>query len=554
MNKECLDDFATKTPEELAVIANEYFMQENDLAIDYYLEVYAWNPEDARILNSIGKCYEEGFGRIADAEKAISFYKRAAAMGYTDYVYHLALLLKKNGKPDCGEWLEKAYELGNYEAAHDMYVLALERSEYSPKIEAVIPYLDGALNQGFRLAAFDLGELYLQKDWEGFCPERGNAYMLEAAMAGNPIACHRLSTSYMNGLGLPVNLRLADEWARTAAALGDSDCLVELADALILGRLPVDTLNGEPEARALELYQYAAAYGNEAAKKRLSSETRNGEDAGETAEAGDGRKEAGADALAGADDGNKEPAAGNESAVDADADPVNNSEATEQISGSISEAMDTSIDNAYKAKEAENAENPMDLANRVLSGSPSVQDIIEAIEAVETLIPGAGYFNGEGQFTPEYDFLDCIYKSDKVKAVSTDILEYNLGRADMDNAEALYRVGRACKTGDWMGHRVEYIDYLLKAAERGHAQAMACLGEYYHHRGYEAKLAYKYLQMASEAGCAESCLYLGEILLEGGGGIEPDTEQAVKLISRAAACGVKGAAEKLDMIGAVANE
>ncbi len=94
----------------------------------------------------------------------------------------------------------------------------------------------------------------------------------KAAAAGNVLAAYNLGVSYRDGMGTPVNGKLAIEWFERASLAGDDVAAFNLAVILDEGKLVP-----EDNAKAAKLYRLAAGRGNVDAMVNLGLMLENGE-------------------------------------------------------------------------------------------------------------------------------------------------------------------------------------------------------------------------------------------------------------------------------------
>ena len=94
----------------------------------------------------------------------------------------------------------------------------------------------------------------------------------KAAAAGNILAAYNLGVSYRDGMGTPVNGKLAIEWFERASLAGDDVAAFNLAVMLDEG-----TLVPEDNSKAAKFYRLAADRGNVDAMVNLGLMLENGE-------------------------------------------------------------------------------------------------------------------------------------------------------------------------------------------------------------------------------------------------------------------------------------
>lgn len=94
----------------------------------------------------------------------------------------------------------------------------------------------------------------------------------KAAAAGNILAAYNLGVSYRDGMGTPINGKLAIEWFERASLAGDDVAAFNLAVILDEGKLVA-----EDNRRAAKFYRLAADRGNVDAMVNLGLMLENGE-------------------------------------------------------------------------------------------------------------------------------------------------------------------------------------------------------------------------------------------------------------------------------------
>lgn len=110
--------------------ANYYLFSENpdkDLnrGFQFVQQAVEANPTDAKAINMLGRCYDEGWGVTQNLEEAAKLYKKAADAGHATAMYHFGLCLKQGlGVPEnaalAREFFEKAAQLGHTEAQQEL--------------------------------------------------------------------------------------------------------------------------------------------------------------------------------------------------------------------------------------------------------------------------------------------------------------------------------------------------------------------------------------------------------------------------------------------------
>lgn len=74
------------------------------------------NPKDIEALKTLGDCYRRGFGTVADENKSIEFYKRAADLNDANSKKILGDIFEKEALSVSLDWYKKASEGGDLDA------------------------------------------------------------------------------------------------------------------------------------------------------------------------------------------------------------------------------------------------------------------------------------------------------------------------------------------------------------------------------------------------------------------------------------------------------
>lgn len=146
-----------------------------------------------------------------DTAQAISWFRAAAEQGRPSSQYFLAMLLRKEGKPDEAlPWLRKAAAQNQPAAQAMMGGLLLKSGRAEDQAEA-IDLLNKAAQQNERSAQVALGECYenglgVSQDYA-----QAAAFYQRAAMANNLRALIALARLYDNGQGVPKDAAKAQQ-------------------------------------------------------------------------------------------------------------------------------------------------------------------------------------------------------------------------------------------------------------------------------------------------------------------------------------------------------
>ena len=203
-----------------------------------YFEMGAF-AGDAGCCYKLGDCYFYGRGTEVDLESAKEWYERAWDLGSAAAAASLGMLHIIHSSDANDEDYEKEQELGfqwvqKAADAGDVNGLAYLGNCYAegigvaPDTEKAKVYLTEAANEGQIEAISKLGELALQ---EGDHFEAIKQFR-EAADQGYPRAENFLGICYAEGIGVPKNLRSAEEWFRRSDAQGDPDARVLMKEYL----------------------------------------------------------------------------------------------------------------------------------------------------------------------------------------------------------------------------------------------------------------------------------------------------------------------------------
>jgi hypothetical protein len=115
----------------------------------------------------VGYCYQTGRGISKDEKVARKWYARAAAQGYLDAIYSLAVMNDKGygaarRNPSAAAKLYKAAALrGDREAQANLAVMLLDGDGVTKDVTAGLHWLRRAANRGDAKAQFNLGQVYL---------------------------------------------------------------------------------------------------------------------------------------------------------------------------------------------------------------------------------------------------------------------------------------------------------------------------------------------------------------------------------------------------------
>ncbi|KAI9003705.1 hypothetical protein BC832DRAFT_532239 [Gaertneriomyces semiglobifer] len=209
---------------------------DHDRAFNLYVQASKQGHPAATYRTAV--CYEVGAGTKRDANRALTYYRKAAALGDTAAMYKLGMILMngflgqaKNPREGV-TWLKRAAQQADESTPHALHELAIlyEGTQGDPSTQVVIPdpthahelYLRAA-QLGYAPSQYKLGLCYeygllnLPVD-----PRRSIAWYTRAAEQQEPEAELALSGWYLTGAEgvLQQSDREAYLWARKAADKG----------------------------------------------------------------------------------------------------------------------------------------------------------------------------------------------------------------------------------------------------------------------------------------------------------------------------------------------
>ncbi len=167
---------------------------------------------------NLGIMYEYGEGVEQDPFKAIEWYEKSANEGYRDAMFNLGAIYAKGELMDkepekAFEWYEKAGNLEDVDAIYNVAV-AYEKGEGVKKdLKKAIEWYEKACAYEHSLAMNNLGLLYMT---EGKNPQIANFWFKKSASLGNVNSMFFLGISYINGFGVPKDMKKAKEWIKKA--------------------------------------------------------------------------------------------------------------------------------------------------------------------------------------------------------------------------------------------------------------------------------------------------------------------------------------------------
>lgn len=204
----------------------------------------------------LGLMHALGRGVVADGDKALQWYERAAQGGHPKAQVNLALLLLDAATPARPEalvrardWLERAARQGDPRAAHHLGLIHYRGHGVPRDYGVARRWWQDAAAGGDLASAFNLGLLYQRGRGVERDAETAVRWWRQAAQGGFAAAQNALGAAYQNGDGAPFDLVEAWAWFRLAA-LGGVTVAGHNAE-LVAGRLA-------PDARATAEARLAA--------------------------------------------------------------------------------------------------------------------------------------------------------------------------------------------------------------------------------------------------------------------------------------------------------
>ena len=172
---------------------------------------------------SLGGRYRAGVGMRKSYPAAFHWLSKAAEQGHVEATYYLgAMYLRGRGtEVDVGkakELTRKAAELGCAPAQHEIgKVLLGEKDRKSEAIE----WITRSSDNGYRIAQFDLGTMYLQGDGVKFDPKLGMELLTSSAEKRYASAAYKLGEIFDKGqYGFKKDPEEAIKWYKRAQKIG----------------------------------------------------------------------------------------------------------------------------------------------------------------------------------------------------------------------------------------------------------------------------------------------------------------------------------------------
>lgn len=242
--------------------------KEYDTALHLYQRAYELGFKDG--LANIGDLYNNGWGVEEDKNKALNYYKKAAAEGSGRGCYILSTLysLGDLGLDEDEEkeyyWAKKSAEYGNaggylvlgmcYEygrgceknldeaksayikgsdlkegdAAHRLWEYYRNDAYGEVNNDKALQYLKRACDLRYELALFNMSVLYTNGELVEKNQEKAEELLIQAAEEGYKNADYYLAKDYCDGDRFPHDMDKAEYWARKALAHGDCRGMIAL--------------------------------------------------------------------------------------------------------------------------------------------------------------------------------------------------------------------------------------------------------------------------------------------------------------------------------------
>ena len=234
-------------------LGNLYFCGngvEKDLerAFQYYMRSDIKKRDNGYVQYKIATMYEKGMGIEENSDKAEKYYRMAFKSfnqmlkeSEDDNIQYRVGMMLINGKgveKDLKkgiEFLEASAENGNPNAQYQIAKIYLDSGEGDPvKINAAIKYLENVANKGKNsMAHYQLGKLYIDKQFLYFNAKKGIEHLQIAADQNNEYAQFRLGILYLQGRIVTRNLRIAEKYLTQSAENGNeyaADVLKQLKE------------------------------------------------------------------------------------------------------------------------------------------------------------------------------------------------------------------------------------------------------------------------------------------------------------------------------------
>ena len=184
-------------------------------------------PQHEKIIKNTGSvfsslllrdCYIKGLGVKKDPKKANYYQEVAAKGGHVDSQFALGLYCLNGKQADKAvEWFKKAAAQGNVGAIYYYGYLLFNGMGITQDKSNGIKYLVLASKKGFPTADYQLGIIYRDGNGVEKNTEKAFEYIKKAALKGNADAKWNLATMYLKGIGTKVDYYFAAQWLAEVA-------------------------------------------------------------------------------------------------------------------------------------------------------------------------------------------------------------------------------------------------------------------------------------------------------------------------------------------------
>jgi hypothetical protein len=196
------------------------------------------NAGNSNAQYDVGAMYQNGRGVAANRNKAIEWYRKAAAQNDRKAISRLRLI--QSNELRFNKTLARAGQ-GEVESQYDLGNMYTEGVGVDADLTKAAAWYGKAASQGYEKAQYKLGLIYYEKS--SAKKDRSLAYELfrKAAEKGHPAAQFYLGKMYASGQGVKRDYEKAMEWFRKAADGGFNAARREMSDiAELLEDRPAD--------------------------------------------------------------------------------------------------------------------------------------------------------------------------------------------------------------------------------------------------------------------------------------------------------------------------
>lgn len=189
---------------------------------------------DAIAQTELGYRYHTGEGVERDFDRAIHWYRQAAAQGQPDAQYNLGVAhaFGEGLEPDparAAEWYQQAAEQGHSVAAFSLGLAHLHGEGVGQDAWQAAIWFQQAAERGYTRAQVHLASLYHTGDGIPQDFEKAVYWYREAAIRDNATAQYNLAQLYRAGRGVGKDNEQARRWLQAAAEQGYGPAQAELA-------------------------------------------------------------------------------------------------------------------------------------------------------------------------------------------------------------------------------------------------------------------------------------------------------------------------------------